>query len=170
MKERRSWKINKHELVLKEAPVHAVMTIPAGWSVSLHGGVKFSFFFKRAVEEDPDNPGRTKAKYLHFDPYVVRDKFISIDTPEKALEFFKRFGPLDVRDPRPMIEMVPGAAGIAPEITFGALLELRELYQKVLVNPKHKFTDVREIFRLNAFQSPKIQIVLHRPPILSVTK
>lgn len=164
MKERRSRKTNM-ELILKTVPVKAVLTIPDGWSVSLIGE-RFKFSFTRREVPDPEHPGRTRARPLHFDPYPMRERFLSITKPEEALSFFKKYGPLDVSDPRPMVEMAPGAAGNASDVTFESLIELQKLYEKALLNPKHKFTELRDMFRLNHFQSPNFAIYLLRQPMI----
>jgi hypothetical protein len=164
LKERRSVK-RKADLILKKVQVKAVLTIPDGWSVSLQDG-RFKFSFTRREVPDPEHPGRTRARPLHFDPYPMRERFLSITTPEEALSFFKKYGPLDVSDPRPMVEMAPGAAGTASDTTFESLLELQKLYEKALLNPKHKFTELRDIFRLNLFRSPDFAIHLLRQPVI----
>jgi hypothetical protein len=164
MKERRSEK-RKTDLVLKKVPVKAVLTIADGWTVTLHGE-RFKFSFTRRVIPDPEHAGRTSAQSLHFDPYPMRERFLAITKLEEAMGFFKKYGPLDVSDPRPMVEMAPGAAGVASDVSFESLIELQRLYAKALLSPKQKFTELREVLRLNLFRSPNFSIHLLRQPVI----
>ena len=121
MKERRSKKRNKSTLSLKNVAVIAQLTVPSGWSVSLNGET-FNFAFKA-----------TGLPNLHSDPYVVRERFFKIKTPKDALFFLKVFQvALDVQSGQRGVDVLPGAAGIAPKLPFAALIELQALYQRVL--------------------------------------
>lgn len=145
--------------------MRAVLTVPDGWSVTHENG-RFKFSFARKVVVDRKDPGKKRASTLHFDPYQMRARFLAITTPEEAKSFFRRYGPLEVHDPHPMVEMAPGAAGVAPDVTFERIEELQALYKKALENPKHKFTELRDIFDLNLFRSPSFAIYLTRVPVI----
>jgi len=165
MKERRSKKRNKPQLLLKSILVIARLTVPSGWSVSLDGEA-FNFAFKATGLPD-----------LHFDPYLVREKFFEIKTKRAARSFLKTFGPLDVQSGQPGIDVPPGGAGTAPRLTFAHLLELQSFYKKVLTEPKYwaktcNFAEpessgfsgngFRTYARLNLLRSPNFTIGLGR--------
>lgn len=166
MQERRSRKTNNAQLLLlKNVAVVARLTVPSGWSVSLHGD-DFNFAFNA-----------TGSPNLQFDPYLMREKFFGIKTKKDALAFLKTFGPLEVQSGRPGIDVPPGAAGTAPRLAFADLLELQSFYRKVLTEPrywanKRNFAEAessgfsvngfRAYARLNLLRSPNFTIGLSR--------
>jgi hypothetical protein len=79
----------------------------------------------------------------------------------------------------PGVDVPPGAGGIAPNLSFAALIEMQALYQRVLTNPKYwagkrnfdmttesGVAGSREILPLNLLRSPNVAIMAGRPPYL----
>jgi hypothetical protein len=165
MQERRSRERLKWKSLLKDAIVVAQMRIPSGWSASLTGD-RFDFNFSRSGDA------------LWFDPYLVRDRFLNaIETPQQALAFFRKFGPLDVQGATPGTDVPPGAAGAARSLSFAEVQEMQDLYKKALMDPKYFHTarnfDMtkqegiqgwREFARMNLLRAPTLTIQLQAPP------